>query len=222
MTTPAAPGSTERTELKRLSYKASGSVEDLYRILDDNLVAHVGVVIDGSPLVIPMAYGRSQDKIYLHGSSGSRLMRHLDTGPEVCISITELTALKVSRSNFNSGMHYRSVMIFGNATLVPDDQKMEALDVVSDAMIPGRVSEARPSTKKEVAATIIIAVDLNETSVKISTNEVDDPEEDMNLGYWAGIIPFRTIADAPIPADSESAGLEVPASIKNFIAKRSG
>lgn len=222
MTTPAAPGSTERTELKRLSYKASGSVEDLYRILDDNLVAHVGVVIDGSPLVIPMAYGRSQDKIYLHGSSGSRLMRHLDTQPEVCISITELTALKVSRSNFNSGMHYRSVMIFGNATLVPDDQKMEALDVVSDAMIPGRVSEARPSTKKEVAATIIIAVDLNETSVKISTNEVDDPEEDMNLGYWAGIIPFRTIADAPIPADSESAGLEVPASIKNFIAKRSG
>lgn len=222
MTTPAAPGSTERTELKRLSYKASGSVEDLYRILDDNLVAHVGVVIDGSPLVIPMAYGRSQDKIYLHGSSGSRLMRHLDTEPEVCISITELTALKVSRSNFNSGMHYRSVMIFGNATLVPDDQKMEALDVVSDAMIPGRVSEARPSTKKEVAATIIIAVDLNETSVKISTNEVDDPEEDMNLGYWAGIIPFRTIADAPIPADSESAGLEVPASIKNFIAKRSG
>ena len=222
MTTPAAPGSTERTELKRLSYKASGSVEDLYRILDDNLVAHVGVVIDGSPLVIPMAYGRSQDKIYLHGSSGSRLMRHLDTEPEVCISITELTALKVSRSNFNSGMHYRSVMIFGNATLVPDDQKMEALDVVSDAMIPGRVSEARPSTKKEVAATIIIAVDLNETSVKISTNEVDDPEEDMNLGYWAGIVPFRTIADAPIPADSESAGLEVPASIKNFIAKRSG
>lgn len=222
MTTPAAPGSTERTELKRLSYKDSGSVEDLYRILDDNLVAHVGVVIDGSPLVIPMAYGRSQDKIYLHGSSGSRLMRHLDTEPEVCISITELTALKVSRSNFNSGMHYRSVMIFGNATLVPDDQKMEALDVVSDAMIPGRVSEARPSTKKEVAATIIIAVDLNETSVKISTNEVDDPEEDMNLGYWAGIIPFRTIADAPIPADSESAGLEVPASIKNFIAKRSG
>ncbi len=222
MTTPAAPGSTERTELKRLSYKASGSVEDLYRILDDNLVAHVGVVIDGSPLVIPMAYGRSQDKIYLHGSSGSRLMRHLDTQPEVCISITELTALKVSRSNFNSGMHYRSVMIFGNATLVPDDQKMEALDVVSDAMIPGRVSEARPSTKKEVAATIIIAVDLNETSVKISTNEVDDPEEDMNLGYWAGIVPFRTIADAPIPADSESAGLEVPASIKNFIAKRSG
>lgn len=222
MTTPAAPGSTERTELKRLSYKDSGSVEDLYRILDDNLVAHVGVVIDGSPLVIPMAYGRSQDKIYLHGSSGSRLMRHLDTEPEVCISITELTALKVSRSNFNSGMHYRSVMIFGNATLVPDDQKMKALDVVSDAMIPGRVSEARPSTKKEVAATIIIAVDLNETSVKISTNEVDDPEEDMNLGYWAGIIPFRTIADAPIPADSESAGLEVPASIKNFIAKRSG
>lgn len=222
MTTPAAPGSTDRTELKRLSYKASSDTADLYQILDDNLVAHVGVVIDGAPLVIPMAYGRSGNRIYLHGSSGSRLMRHLNSEADVCISITELTALKVSRSNFNSGMHYRSVVIFGKASLVPDDQKMQALDIVSDAMIPGRVKEARPSTKKEVAATIIIGVDLNETSVKISTNEVDDPEEDMNLGYWAGVVPLKSVAGEAVPADAESQSLPIPESIKAFIAKRSG
>jgi len=221
MSTPKPPGSSDKTTLKRLSYKASGSTSDLYDILDLNMVAHVGFVIDGAPMVIPMAYGRSGDKIYLHGSSGSRLMRHLDSQPQVCISITELNALKVSRSTFNSGMHYRSVVIFGKAELVAEDQKMQALDIVSDALIPGRVTEARPMTKKEAAATIIVSVDLNETSVKIATNEVDDPEEDMNRGFWAGIIPLASVAQPAVPADEESAGLPVPQSVRDFIAKRS-
>ena len=221
MSTPTPPGSSDKTTLKRLSYKASGSTSDLYDILDLNMVAHVGFVIDGAPMVIPMAYGRSGDKIYLHGSSGSRLMRHLDSQPQVCISITELNALKVSRSTFNSGMHYRSVVIFGKAELVAEDQKMQALDIVSDALIPGRVAEARPMTKKEAAATIIVSVDLNETSVKIATNEVDDPEEDLNRGFWAGTIPLASVAQPAIPADRESAGLPVPKSVRDFIAKRS-
>jgi len=204
-----------------MRYKASDSVSDLHSILDDNLVAHVGVVLDGAPLVIPMAYGRSGNQIFLHGSAGSRLMRLLETEPEVCVSITELNALKVARSNFNSGMHYRAVVLFGKAKVVPLDQKQRALDVVSDAMIPGRVSEARPTTKKEVAATLILALSLNEASVKISVNEVDDPEEDMNLGFWSGTIPLRSTADAAIPADPESASLPVPKSVKRFISKHS-
>lgn len=217
----STPGSTERTKLQRMRYKASDSVSDLHSILDDNLVAHVGVVLDGAPLVIPMAYGRSGNEIFLHGSAGSRLMRLLATEPEVCVSITELNALKVARSNFNSGMHYRAVVLFGKAKVVPLDQKQRALDVVSDAMIPGRVSEARPTTKKEVAATLILALSLNEASVKISVNEVDDPEEDMNLGFWSGTIPLRSTADAAIPADPESASLPVPKSVKRFISKHS-
>jgi len=214
-------GSSERTELQRMSYKSSDSVSDLHSILDDNLVAHVGVVLDGAPLVVPMAYGRSGNEIFLHGSSGSRLMRHLETEPEVCVSITELNALKVARSNFNSGMHYRAVMLFGKAKVVPLDQKQHALDVVSDAMIPGRVSEARPTTKKEVAATLILALSLDEASVKISVNEVDDPEEDMNLGFWSGTIPLRSTAGEVIPADPESASLPVPKSVQRFISKHS-
>jgi len=217
----STPGSTERTKLQRMRYKASDSVSDLHSILDDNLVAHVGVVLDGAPLVIPMAYGRSGNEIFLHGSAGSRLMRLLETGPEVCVSITELNALKVARSNFNSGMHYRAVVLFGKAKVVPLDQKQRALDVVSDAMIPGRVSEARPTTKKEVAATLILALSLNEASVKISVNEVDDPEADMNLDFWSGTIPLRSTADAAIPADLESASLPVPKSVQSFISKHS-
>jgi hypothetical protein len=204
-----------------MRYKASDSVSDLHSILDDNLVAHVGVVLDGAPLVIPMAYGRSGNEIFLHGSAGSRLMRLLATEPEVCVSITELNALKVARSNFNSGMHYRAVVLFGKAKVVPLDQKQRALDVVSDAMIPGRVSEARPTTKKEVSATLILALSLNEASVKISVNEVDDPEEDMNLGFWSGTIPLRSTADAAIPADPESDSLPVPKSVQRFISKHS-
>lgn len=216
------PGSTERTTLRRISHKASHELSDLYSILDDNLVAHVGVVEDGQPLVIPMTYGRSGNTLYLHGSTGSRLMRLLAENPSVCISITELNALKVARSTFNSGMHYRAAVIFGKAKLVADEEKLSALDALSDGLIPGRNPEARPTTKKELAATIIISVDLDETSVKISKNEVDDPEEDMNKGYWAGIIPLRVIAGDPIPADQESAGLPVPPSILKFIEQRQG
>lgn len=214
------PGSTNRTELKRLSYKASHSQQDLYSILDDNLVAHVAVVQEGKPVVIPMAYGRVDNTLYLHGSTGSRLMRILAQNPDVCVSITELTALKVARSTFNSGMHYRSVVIFGQAKLVPDEEKLTALDALSDAMIPGRVAEARPTTKKELAATIIVSLELDETSVKISTNEVDDPQEDMNRGYWAGILPIQRGWGNPIPADQESKSLPVPDSIVRLTGKQ--
>lgn len=210
------PGSTPKTKLRRISHKASESVGDLHEVLDQNLVAHVGIVFEGDPLVIPMAYGRVGNRLYLHGSSGSRLMNALSESPKVCISITELTALKVARSTFNSGMHYRSVVIFGEAKLVPDEEKDEALNAISDSMIPGRVAEVRPSKKKELAATKIIWVELDETSVKISTNEVDDDPDDMNQGTWAGIIPLRTVVGKPIPADAEAETLPIPPSVLSF------
>jgi uncharacterized protein len=216
------PGSTERTTVRRISHKASNELSDLYSILDDNLVAHVALVENGEPIVIPMTYGRDGNTLYLHGSTGSRLMRLLAQNPSVCISITELNALKVARSTFNSGMHYRAAVIFGKAELVSDENKLRALDALSDGLIPGRNLEARPTTKKELAATIIISVELDETSVKISKNEVDDPEEDMNLGYWAGIVPLTTIAGTAIPADLESESLPIPPSIQRFIEKRQG
>lgn len=214
----AQPGSTPRTELMRIAHKASHSQQELYRVLDSNLVAHVGIIFDGYPLVIPMAYGRVGDTLYLHGSSGSRLMRALSQNPAVCISITKLNALKVARSTFNSGMNYDAAVIFGEAKLVPDDKKAWALDAISDAILPGRMDEVRPSSKKEAAATLIIQVELNETSVKISNGAVEDEPEDLGTGVWAGLIPIRTVVGEPIPADDETAQLELPQSVKRFIS----
>lgn len=213
------PGLSSRTKLNRLSYKASSKLSDLHSVIDENLVAHVGLVENGQPLVIPMTYGRDGNVLFLHGSSGSRLMRLLAENTSVCVSITELNALKVARSNFNSGMHYRSVVIFGTARLLRDEEKIRALDLISDALIPGRVAEARPMTKKEAAATIIVAVELDEASVKISVNEVDDPEEDLGHGYWAGIIPLTRGVGQVQPADSESMQLPVPESVKRFVER---
>jgi uncharacterized protein len=210
------PGSTTRTKLNRISHKASDSVADLYSVLDQNLVAHVGINFDGAPLVIPMAYGRIDNRLYLHGSSGSRLMRALSENPQVCVSITELNGIKVARSTFHTGMHYRSAVIFGRAELVSDADKNAAMDAISDSMIPGRMSEVRAHKKKELAATLIIWVDLNETSVKISNNPVEDDEDDLGKGVWAGILPIITSIGTPIPADAEAASLLLPQSIVNF------
>jgi nitroimidazol reductase NimA-like FMN-containing flavoprotein (pyridoxamine 5'-phosphate oxidase superfamily) len=214
------PGSTPKTKLKRIAEKASENISDLYSILDDNLVAHVGLIFNSEPLVIPMAYGRVGHDLLLHGSSGSRLMRALAQNPKICVSITELNGLKVARSTFNSGMHYRSVVIFGDAEVIPDSAKDEALNAISDAMLPGRSKEVRPSLKKELAATLIIRVNLDETSVKISNNAVSDEPEDLNQGVWAGIVPIREDRLSPIPADEEADSLPVPESVKRFIAKR--
>lgn len=218
----ANPGSTKRTELKRIAHKASHSQTELYRILDSNLVAHVGLIFDGAPLVIPMAYGRVGNTLYLHGSSGSRLMRALSANPAVCISITHLKALKVARSTFHSGMNYDSVVIFGNAELVPDEKKAWALDAISDAILPGRMSEVRPSSKKEAAATLIIQVELDETSVKISNGVVEDELEDLGTGVWAGLVPIQTVVGEPTPSDSETAALPLPESVRRFIADYPG
>lgn len=215
-----APGSTPKTQIKRLREKSSDQISDLYSILDANLVAHVGLIHEASPLVIPMAYGRVGNRIYLHGSTGSRLMRTLASEPEVCISITEMNGLKVARSTFDYGMHYRSVVIFGKANLVPGEQKAAALDAISDALIPGRVAELRASTDKELAATLIIWVELSQTSVKISNNDVDSDPEEIGRGDWAGIVPLKEVALSPIPADAEAATLPIPESVKRFIAAR--
>jgi uncharacterized protein len=214
-------GKTERTTLRRMSDRASFDANDLYSIIDDALVAHVGFVVDGKPVVIPMACGRDNNTLLLHGSSGSRLMRALASGAAVSVSITELTGLKVSRSTFESGMDYRSAVIFGEAQLLAGDDKVRALEVISDALLPGRVAETRSSTKKELAATLAISVPLTEASVKIAAGPVSDDPVDLGTGVWAGKIALKLIAGEVTAADPESAGLPVPESVRKFVARRS-
>lgn len=213
-------GSTERTKLKRLAEYANFSVAALHSIIDDAMVAHVGFVVEGKPVVIPMACGRDEDTLLLHGSSGSRLMRALASGAQVSVSITELTGLKISRSTFESGMNYRSAVIFGEAKLLEGDAKVRALEAISDALLPGRVAETRSSTKKELAATLAISVPLNEASVKIAEGGVGDDPADFGSGVWAGQISLKLVAGAVTAADEESAGLEVPESVLGFVERR--
>lgn len=217
--TEAELTTTERTKLRRYASSASFSVADLHSIIDSNLVAHVGFVQDGSPVVIPMACGRDGNELLLHGSTGSRLMRTLAEGAEVAVSITELTALKVSRSTFESGMNYRSAVIFGTAKLIEGEAKVRGLERISDALLPGRVAETRASVKKELAATLLISVELNEASVKISNGPVEDDPADLGTGVWAGLIPLRQVAGVPEPADAETEALPIPASVQRFVKR---
>lgn len=213
-------GESDRTRIRRLPDRASHDREDLYSILDANQLAHVAISVDGVPHILPMAYARLGEHLYLHGSSGSRLMRALDEGTEACLAITELNGVKVARSTFNSGMGYRSAVIYGQFEQVADADKDQALNALSDALIPGRSAEVRPSTKRELAATMILKVALTEAAVKISLGVVEDEPEDLGTGVWAGFLPIERSYGSPKPADDETSALPLPDSVKQMLHRR--
>lgn len=188
----------DRTRIRRLPEKTCTDRAALNSILDEALVAHVGIVEDGQTYVLPMACARDGDRLLLHGSTGSRLMRHLAGGAAVCVTVTHLDGLVVARSAFNSSMHYRSAMILGHARQVDDVD--EALRLLTDHLLPGRSAQVRASTRKELAATMVLQVDLTEWSVKISDSPPEDEPEDLDEGVWAGVVPLATLMQTPVPA----------------------
>lgn len=213
-------GDTERTRIRRLPERASHSREDLYSVLDASMVAHVAVSVEGVPHILPMAYARIGDDLYLHGSTGSRLMRALHGGSEVCVAVTELNGIKVARSTFNSGMGYRSAVLYGRFELVTDEEKDAALNALSDVLVPGRSREVRASTKRELAATLILRLPIVEAAVKISLGQVEDEPEDLGTGVWAGFVPIERSYGKPVPADDETAGLPIPPSVQELLNRR--
>ena len=189
--------------------------EQINALLDSEYVAHVGFVDNdvNEPFVIPMAFARDNDRILLHGSTGSRLMMKIAEGAQLCITVTKLNAIVVAKSAFNSSMNYESVMIFGKAKLLEDDEKMAAMTAISDVLVPGMSSYARALKPKEVAGTMIVEVPLEKYSAKSRTGGVIDEPEDKELPIWSGVIPLTTLRGAPITAD-DSAGIAVPPHIK--------
>ena len=189
--------------------------EQINALLDSEYVAHVGFVDNdvNEPFVIPMAFARDNDRILLHGSTGSRLMMKIAEGAQLCITVTKLNAIVVAKSAFNSSMNYESVMIFGKAKLLEDDEKMAAMTAISDVLVPGMSSYARALKPKEVAGTMIVEVPLEKYSAKSRTGGVIDEPEDKELPIWSGVIPLTTLRGAPITGD-DSAGIAVPAHIK--------
>jgi uncharacterized protein len=198
----------------RIRRHGERQVEDravLDAILDAGVVAHVGVVDDGRPVVLPMAYARDGDRLLLHGSTASRLMRLLAAGAPACVEVTHLDAIVVARSAFESSMQYRSAVVMGVCRPAPDHDV--ALARITDGLLPGRWDEARPMRRKEAAATSIVELPLEEWSVKVSTSGPGDDEEDRGTDVWAGVLPVRTVVDAPVADHDVPDHVPVPPSV---------
>ena len=189
---------TDRTRIRRLPEKARTDRAALDAVLDAAKVAHVAFVHEGHPVNVPTACARDGDRLLLHGSTGSRMMRALADGVRVCVTVTLLDGLVLARSAFESSMHYRSAMVFGTARPVED--KAAALRAMSEAWMPGRWETLRPPTAKELAATLALELPLAEWSVKVSAGDPDDPVEDLDEPVWAGVLPIVTRYGEPRPA----------------------
>jgi len=196
------PGSTSRTTVRRIPENAVNDREALHQTLDSGLVGHVAVVADGQPFVLPVAYARRGSDIVFHGSTGSRLFRALAEGQPTCFTVTLLDGLVVARSAFHSSMHYRSVMALGIARRLEGDDELDALHVITEHLLPGRWSECRPPSTKELAGTMTLALDLNEASVKVGAGDPEDDEADISTPpysrIWAGVVPLAESFGAPV------------------------
>jgi nitroimidazol reductase NimA-like FMN-containing flavoprotein (pyridoxamine 5'-phosphate oxidase superfamily) len=202
---------TPRTALKRLPKRGVYDRELINQILDEGFVCHVGFAVDGQPFVIPTGYARADDELLIHGSQASRMLRTLSSGIEVCVTVTLIDGLVLARSAFHHSMNYRSVVVFGRATLVDDrEEKLAALRALSEHMIPGRWDEVRGPNEQELTATTVLALPLAEASAKVRTGPPLDDEEDYDLPVWAGVIPLRLIADSPIADPRLKANIKAP------------
>lgn len=204
-----------RTRVVREPQRAVYDRGAVYRILDEAFLCHVGFVAEGQPFVIPTSYGRDGDVLYIHGSAASRMLRNLDQGLPVCVTVTLLDGLVLARSVFNHSMNYRSVVILGTATLVDDPvEKLAALRALSEHIIPGRWDDARQPNEKELKATSVLRLLINEFSAKVRVGPAVDDEEDYSFPTWAGVIPLETAVGAAIR--DERCELEMPAYLRNY------
>jgi nitroimidazol reductase NimA-like FMN-containing flavoprotein (pyridoxamine 5'-phosphate oxidase superfamily) len=207
---------TARTRVVREPHRGVYSREEAYRILDEGFICHVGFAVDGQPFVIPTSYGRKDADLYIHGSAASRMLRQMKDGIAVCITVTLLDGLVLARSVFNHSMNYRSVVILGKATLVDEpEEKLAALRLLSEHILPGRWDDSRQPNERELKQTSVLRVPIEEFSAKVRIGPPIDDEEDLSFPTWAGVIPLEMKAGAPI--DDEINPLrEAPEYAKNY------
>ncbi|MEV0474088.1 pyridoxamine 5'-phosphate oxidase family protein [Streptomyces prunicolor] len=211
---PAAYTPTDRTVPTRSADRASYDKDLVHAILDAAYVCHLGFVRDGAPVVLPTLYGRVGERLYVHGSTGARPLRmtgQADPGLPVCLTVTHVDGLVLARSAFHHSINYRSVVVHGIAHQVTDpEEKRAALDALVDHVVPGRSADSRPANKKELAATMVIRLDLDQVSAKLRTGGANDEPEDLDLPHWAGVVPLRPAYGAPLPNDDLAPGTELP------------
>lgn len=203
---------TARTQIRRLPTRGRYDVATIRAILDEAFLCHVAVDLGSGPVIIPMAFGRVDDDIYLHGAAGNAMLRAIARGGGLCVAVTLTDGLVLARSAFHHSMNYRSVVVFGTGVQVDDvDEKRRAVDAIVDHVVAGRSADARPPTDSELRATLVVRIPISEASAKVRTGGPIDDEEDLALPIWGGLIPLRTVADAPIAEPDVPAGVPTPA-----------
>ena len=208
---------TKRTELRRIPDRGSHDWETIRQILDVGFLACVGFCVDGQPFVIPMLYGRDKERLYLHGSAASRVLRELETGIPACATVTLADGLVLARSAFHHSMNYRSVVAFGTARKIEDpDQKIRSLRVISEHVIAGRWADVRGPSKNELKATTVLEFSIEEASSKMRSGPPLDDESDYGLPVWAGVLPLEIKSGPPIPDDKLVRGVTLPDYVRRY------
>ena len=206
---------TDRVRITRIAERQVTDRQVLYDVLDSGLVAHVGLVRAGVPVVLPMGYARSGDALLLHGSTGGGLLREAAQGAPLTVAVTHLDGLVYARSLFDSSMNYRSVMVTGTASVLAGDDRLEGLRLLSEHLMPGRWAEVRPPSPRELAATLVLRLPLEEVSVKVrAQGATTDPDDGESREVWAGVVPLALQAGGPQPSADTPSSLGPPSSVR--------
>ena len=214
--TAAAP--SERTRVRRLPDRGVYDRAAIHAILDEAFVCHVGFVAEGQPFVIPCVYGRVGERLYLHGSSGSRMLRSLADGNPVCVEVTLVDGLVLARSAFHHSLNYRSVVVVGQARAVEDaEERLRALRALVEHVLPGRWQASRRPSAAELAQTLVVALPLDESSAKVRTGGPKDDAEDLALDVWAGTVPLALVAGKPVGDAQLRDGIEPPDAALHYV-----
>jgi nitroimidazol reductase NimA-like FMN-containing flavoprotein (pyridoxamine 5'-phosphate oxidase superfamily) len=213
---------TAKTRINRLPKRGQYDRETIYQILDEALICHVGFVENKQPYVIPINFARMEDTVVLHGAKASRLLKHIEAGNPICIEATIVDGLVLARSVFHHSVNYRSVVLFGCGRAVTDEnEKMAALEAVTEHLIPGRWKEARLPNRKEMNATRVVAIKIEEASAKIRVGPPGDEPEDYSLPVWVGILPLEEMPLAPIRDEAQPETIPLPGYISGYSRKKS-
>jgi nitroimidazol reductase NimA-like FMN-containing flavoprotein (pyridoxamine 5'-phosphate oxidase superfamily) len=213
-TVPGVAPASDRTRVRRLPERGHYETETIHAILDEALICHIGFVVDGQPVVIPTIHWRDGETLYVHGSAASRMLRSLRGGVDACVTVTLLDGLVLARSAFHHSMNYRSVVVFGKAREVGEDEKLRALETLVEHVVRGRSKEVRAPNQKELRQTLVLALPIGEASAKIRTGGPVDDEEDYALPVWAGVLPLGLTPREAMPDQGVTA--ELPEYLANY------
>jgi len=205
-----------RAKLRRRPKRARYDEKSIHRILDAAFLVHVGFLVESQPFVIPTLYGRHENTIFLHGSAASRMLKDLAAGVAVCATVTIVDGLVLARSAFNHSINYRSVVMFGTARPVEGDEKLLGLKTISDHLLAGRWNDVRPPSTRELKATTVLKMTIEEASAKVREGPVLDDEDDYSLPHWAGIVPVEQSWKNPLPDSRLAPTVQLPGYLRSL------